>query len=161
MRKALPVGLAVLGLVTVFGAVDAQDGPAAPTESGVIASGPPFDLFVEITTGPNGAPVVSQIEFTLVQGGYYRFNVVCPDAVDDSTGFRFNVTDLLMNSHLRVISVGDIEFYMQGLTFREIQCDEAGTARFSFYPIRTGTYDMYIADHAEPPHEVIGTITVE
>jgi len=33
-------------------------------------------------------------------------------------------TDLLANSHLRVISVGDMEIYMQGLTFRALECDE-------------------------------------
>jgi hypothetical protein len=61
-------------------------------------------------------------------------------------GWRVEVTDLLSNSHLRVVSVGDIEIHLQGLTFRAIECDEVGSARFSFVPIRPGTYDLYVGN---------------
>jgi hypothetical protein len=134
---------------------------ALAQESGVIASGAPQDVFLEVTTGANGEPILSQEEFPLLLGGYYRFNFVCPDAKDDATGFHLEVTDLLANSHLRVISISDIEIYMQGLTFRAIECDEAGSARFSFHPMRRGVYDIYVRDHLDPPQEAFGRFVVE
>lgn len=135
----------------------AQDGPV----SGVIGSPPPIDVFMEVTTGANGEPVLSEDEFELVLGGYYRFNFVCPDAADDSTGFHLEVTDMLQNAHLRVISIGDIEVYMQGLSFNAIECDEVGSARFSFHPMRTGVYDIYVRDHSDPAQEAFGRFIVE
>ena len=113
---------------------------------GNLAAGPPVDIFLEITTGPNGEPVLSAREFKLITGGYYRFNINCPDVANDLVGWRVEVTDLLSNSHLRVVSVGDIEIHLQGLTFRAIECDEIGSARFSFVPIRPGTYDLYVGN---------------
>jgi hypothetical protein len=152
--------IAAIGGLALAGAVPAaaQDDPPV---SGQIVIGPPTDIVMEVTTGPDGGPVLSANEFALVLGGYYRFNFVCPDAVDDSTGFHLEVNDLLANSHLRVVTVGDIEIYMQGMTFRAIECDEAGSAKFSFHPMRRGEYDIYVRDHAEPPHEATGRFTVE
>jgi hypothetical protein len=120
--------------------------PAAPHAQvgGNLAAGPPLDLFVEIRTGADGEPVLSATEFKLVTGEYYRFNIDCPDVADDLAGWRIEVTDLLANSHLRLVSVGDIEIHLQGLTFRAIECDEIGRARFSFVPIRPGTYDLRV-----------------
>ncbi len=134
---------------------------ASAQESGVIASGAPQDIFLEVTTGQNGEPLLSQEEFPLVLGGYYRFNFVCPDAVDDATGFHLEVNDMLANAHLRVISVNDIEIYMQGMSFRAIECDEPGAARFSFHPMRRGVYDIYVRDHLDPPQEAFGRFVVE
>jgi len=130
-------------------------------EPGVIGSPPPEDIFLEVTTGENGEPIVSETEFLLAVGGYYRFNFVCPDAQDDSTGFHFEAPGLLENSHLRVVSVNDIEIYMQGLSFRAIECDEAGSARFSFHPMRTGVYDLLVRDHSDPPQQALGRFVVE
>jgi hypothetical protein len=131
-------------------------------ESGVIGSGAPVDLTLEVTAGLNGEPILSVDEFPLALGGYYRLNFVCPDQdLHDSTGFHLEVTDLLANSHLRVMSVGDIEFYMQGLTFRAIECDEGGAARFSFHPMRAGVYDIYVREHSDPPQEARGRFIVE
>jgi hypothetical protein len=113
---------------------------------GNLAAGPPIDIFVEITTSADGAPVLSQQAFELITGEYYRFNISCPDVKDDYTGWRIEVTELLANSHLRVVSVGDIEIHLQGLTFRAIECDEVGSARFSFVPIRPGTYDLQVGN---------------
>ena len=92
-------------------------------------------MFLEVTTGPNGEPILSADEYVLALGGHYRFNFVCPDASDDTTG-------LIANSHLRVYSVGYIELYLQGQTFRAIECDEAGAVRFSFHPMRAGVYGL-------------------
>lgn len=111
---------------------------------GNLAAYPPADIFLEITTGPNGEPVLSAQEFELTTGEYYRFNIDCPDVTDDLAGWRVEVTDLLSNSHLRLVSIGDVEIHLQGLTFRAIECDEIGSARFSFVPIRPGTYDLYV-----------------
>jgi hypothetical protein len=129
---------------------------------GVIAGGGPVDLWLEVTAGPNGEPILSANEFVLETGGYYRFNFVCPDPnIDDATGFHFEATGLIQNSHIRILSVGDIEFYMQGLTFRAIECDETGAARFSFHPMRSGVYDLYVRDHSDPPQEAFGLFIVE
>lgn len=160
MTRKLPLAVVfVLVLFLPVAAVHAQDGQAQ--ESGVIASPPPVDIFLEVTTGPNGEPVLSADEFELVTGGYYRFNFVCPDAKDDATGFHFEATELLANSHLRVYSVGDIELYLQGMSFRAIECDEPGSARFSFHPMRRGVYDLYVRDHSDPPQEAFGRFVVE
>ena len=45
----------------------------------------------------------------------------------------------------------DIEFYMQGLTFRAIECDDRGSARFSFHPMRKGVYPVIVTDKATSP----------
>lgn len=156
MKRPLVLASAILTLVLLAATVQAQD----PTP-GVIVVGPPEDIFLEVTTGPNGEPVLSADEFRLVTGSYYRFNFVCPDAQDDATGFHLEVTDLLANSHLRVVSVGDIEVYMQGMSFRALECDEIGTARFSFHPMRSGEYEIYVRDHSDPPQEAFGRFIVE
>jgi hypothetical protein len=135
MRAGLRTMVAALGLMTLPALSHAQVG-------GNLAAGPPVDIFVEISTDPDGEPVLSKEEFKLITGEYYRFNINCPDVADDLAGWRVEVTDLLANSHLRVVSVGDIEIHLQGLTFRAIECDEIGSARFSFVPIRPGTYDL-------------------
>jgi hypothetical protein len=151
--KKLLMHAAAIALLLLFITAQAQ-------EPGVIAAGAPQDIFLEVTTGPNGEPVLSADEFQLVTGGYYRFNFVCPDAQDDATGFHFEATALLANSHLRVVSVNDIEIHMQGLSFRAIECDEVGAARFSFHPIRAGTYELYVRDHSDPPQEAFGRFVV-
>lgn len=120
MSRLLVTALSALLLTqtTAFAQAPAQMTTPAPAQpqSGVIAAPPPVDIFMEVTTGPNGEPVLSKDEFDLVVGGYYRFNFVCPDAKDDATGFHFEANNLLENSHLRVVSIGDIEVYMQGLS---------------------------------------------
>lgn len=156
MRQLLPILCAVTLMAS--GSVLAQD---EGQESGVIGAPPPEELTLEVTTGSDGEPILSRDEFQLAVGGYYRFNFVCPDAENDATGFHFEATDLVENSHIRVLSVGDIEFYMQGLSFHAIECDEAGSARFSFHPMRSGVYDLYVRDHSDPPQEALGRFVVE
>lgn len=152
LKQMMTLALAAFGAAAV-----AQEGQV----SGQVGTGAPEDLFLEVTTGANGEPVLSAQEFRLAWGGYYRFNFVCPDAQDDSTGFHLESPDLMKNIHLRVVSVGDIEIYMQGLTFNAIECDEVGAARFSFHPMRAGTYDMLIRDHSDPPQAETVSIVVE
>ncbi len=154
MKKFLVPAVVAIGLLLL--SASAQD-----QESGVVGSPPPEDHFLHVTTGPNGEPVISANEFRFALGGYYRFNFVCPDAVDDASGFHFESEGLVMNSHIRVYSVGDIELYLQGQTFRAIQCDEAGAARFSFHPMRRGVYEFLVRDHSDPPQAEYGKFIVE
>jgi len=154
MKNNLHTVIAIMGLILLSLSAQAQ-------QSGVIAPPPAVDLFLEVTTGPKGEPVLSESEFKLVAGGYYRFNFVCPDVKDDERGFQFRATRLVANSHIRVFSVGNIELYLQGQTFRAIQCDEAGSARFSFHPMRKGVYEIDVADHSDPPQQALGKIVVD
>lgn len=151
LRKLLTAGVAAAAIAAVATPVPAQE----------IILGAPQDMFINVTTGTGGAPVVDVTEVVLALGGYYRFNLVCPDAQNDDTGFHFEMPELLANAHLRVISIGDIEVYMQGMSFRAIECDEAGAARFSFHPMRRGVYEIYIRDHLDPPQEAFVQVVVE
>ncbi|MGE3718586.1 MAG: hypothetical protein AB7G07_09325 [Bauldia sp.] len=150
-RKLLTAGVAAAAIAAVATPVLAQE----------IILGAPQDMFINVTTGTGGEPVVDVTEVVLALGGYYRFNLVCPDAQNDDTGFHFEMPELLANAHLRVISIGDIEVYMQGMSFRAIECDEAGAARFSFHPMRRGVYEIYIRDHLDPPQEAFVQVVVE
>lgn len=158
MRR-VALSMAALAMAIVSGAVPGQ----AQQQSGVIGSGAPEDVFLEVTKGPEGEPVLSAEEFVLANGGYYRFNVVCPDKLTSESGFHFEFPGLLENSHLRILSIGeaDIEFYMQGLTFRAIECDDRGSARFSFHPMRKGVYPVIVTDKSVPPQEASARIVVE
>lgn len=138
-------------------------GPAlAQQTSGQVGSGPPEDVFLEITTGTDGTPVITPADITLQHGGFYRLNVVCAHDPATDAGFHFEASDFVANTHIRVMSVGgtDIDFYMQGLTFRAIQCEDPGSARFSFHPMRKGGYPMLVRDQGTGT-EASGTITVE
>lgn len=151
-RKLMPAALAVL-LGTV---------PAVAQQSGVIGSPPPQDLMFEVRKGPDGGPVLSTDEFTIMLGAYYRFNFICADeGLTDDTGFHFEANDLLANSHLRVVSVGDMEIYLQGMAFRALECDEKASARFSFHAMRRGVYQIYVRDHSDPPKEAFARVVVE
>lgn len=138
-------------------------GPAlAQQSSAQLRIGPPEDVFLEITTGADGIPVITPADITLQNGGFYRLNVVCAHDPETDAGFHFDATDFVANTHIRVMSVGgtDIDFYMQGLTFRAIQCEDPGSARFSFHPMRRGAFTMLVRDEGTGG-EISGTITVE
>lgn len=151
LKKLLTTGVAAAGLFALTASTSAQE----------IILGAPVDIFLNVTTGATGQPTPDQTEIVLNLGAYYRLNLVCPDAQNDDTGFHFEMNDLLANSHLRVVSVQDIEIYMQGMSFRAIECDEAGAARFSFHPMRRGVYEIYIRDHLDPPQEAFVQVVVE
>ena len=53
---------------------------------------------------------------------------------------------LLNNAHLRLVTVGDIEIHLQGLSFNAIECDEIGSAHISFVPIKPGSYQLYVGN---------------
>jgi hypothetical protein len=146
----------------------------AQQQSGQLRTGPPEDIFLEVAFGDDGLLTLSQNEFHLAWGGYYRFNLECPAAgVENEAGIAFWAPDLWENSHLRIVSVSDprsgfqavpeINFHLQGLQIRQIDCEGLGlAARFSFYPIKKGTYDFTVQnDTVDPPQEVTGTFIVE
>ena len=45
-----------------------------------------------------------------------------------------------------MVTVGDIEVHLQGLSFNAIECDEIGSAHVSFVPIKPGTYPLYVGN---------------
>jgi hypothetical protein len=121
-------------------------GVSSAQVGGNLAQYPPQPVQVTITTGEDGSPLLSTKEIPLVTGRYYRLELHCPDVEDDLSGWRIEMPALLQNSHLRLVTVGDIEIHLQGLSFHAIECDEAGSAFVSFVPIRPGTYDLYVGN---------------
>ena len=93
------------------------------TESlGNLAQYPPMGVDLTISTTKEGYPSLVPSEIPLNTGQYYRLNINCPDVKDDLTGWRIEMPDLLRNSHLRLVTVGDIEIHLQGLSFNAIEC---------------------------------------
>jgi hypothetical protein len=153
----------------------AMNGALAQQVSGQVGSGPPEDIFLTITLGANGAGItLSETEFHLAWGGYYRFNLECPAAgVANEAGLSFSAPDLWTNSHIRLVSVSDprsgfqevpeINFHLQGLQLRMIDCEGMeAAARFSFFPMRKGTFEFVVLDDTVQPNvEVKGSFIVE
>ena len=110
---------------------------AAANESlGNLAQYPPERTKIKITTADNGTPLLQPEELVLNSGQYYRLTIDCPDVRDDLTGWRIEMPEFLNNAHLRLVTVGDIEVHLQGLSFNAIECDEIGAAHVSFVPIK-------------------------
>jgi hypothetical protein len=165
MKMAGGIAGAVLSLA-FSGAALAQQVP------GQVGSGAPEDVFLEVTLAPDGAITLSQSDFNLAWGGYYRFNLVCPEGLADGAGIGFYAPELLENSHVRILSVADtknpeldlqVNFYLQGRNFGKIECEGlAATPRFSFHPMRRGTYPFTIVNESvDPFREVMGQFIVE
>ena len=119
----------------------------AVTESlGNLAQYPPERTQITITTADNGAPQLQPDELVLSSGQYYRLTIDCPDVRDDLAGWRIEMPEFLNNAHLRLVTVGDIEVHLQGLSFNAIECDEVGAAHVSFVPIKPGVYPLYVGN---------------
>lgn len=121
-------------------AVAVAAAPAGAQVGGNLAALPAVEIRLEITTSPDGAPVLSQKEFNLITGDYYRMTLKS----DGKAVWRVEAPDLLQNSHLRIVTIAGIEVQLQSLVFRAIEFDAAGEAKFSFTPIKPGTYDLYV-----------------
>ncbi len=143
------IGLAALALA-MAGASHAQVG-------GNLAALPAVDIGLEITTRPDGAPTLSKSEFKLVTGEYYRLTLKS----DGEKVWRVEVPDLLQNSHLRVVTINDVEVHLQSLTFRALEFDEAGSASFAFTPIRPGRYQLYVGNDPYSVGRPIGEAGVQ
>ena len=116
-----------------------------PSQSlGNLAQYPPEPIGITITTADNGGPLLQPEELVFHSGQYYRLTIDCPDVRDDLTGWRIEMPEFLNNAHLRLVTVGDIEVHLQGLSFNAIECDEVGAAHVSFVPIKPGTYPLYV-----------------
>ncbi len=131
MRKLLAAAAVVVGLTA---------GTVATFAEGDLAGAPINELQLAIGTTPGEAPTISANEFQLVTGKYYRLNIAKTGEPD----WRLDVSDLLLNSHLRVVSINGIEVHLQGMAFRAIEFDEPGKASFSFTPIKTGTFPFTV-----------------
>ena len=113
---------------------------------GNLAKFPPETIEMTVTTELNGMPKLEPSYISLFVGNYYRLKINCPDVKDDLTGWRIEMPELLRNSHLRLVTVGDIEIHLQGLSFNAIECDEVGSAHVSFVPIKPGEFDLYVGN---------------
>ena len=119
---------------------------AAAESLGNLAQYPPEHIGLTISTGDSGSPELQPEELILNSGRYYRLTLDCPDVRDDLTGWRIEMTEFLNNAHLRLVTVGDIEVHLQGLSFNAIECDEIGLAHVSFVPIKPGVYPLYVGN---------------
>ena len=94
-----------------------------------------------MTVCPVSTPNAVFAKWTLL-----RLTISCPDVRDDLRGWRVEMAGLLNNAHLRLVTVGDIEIHLQGLSFNAIECDEIGSAHVSFVPIKPGSYQLYVGN---------------
>lgn len=167
MKKlARVIGVAIVS-IAMSGAAFAQQVP------GAVGSGPPEDFTIDLTRGADGALTVSPTEIHLALGGYYRMNLICPADVENESGYEFHAPEFLQNMHIRIVSVAtpvegqqrvpEVNFHMQGLNLRQIDCEGlGGAARISFHPMRAGTYDFTIVDDAvDPAVEHVGQFIVD
>ena len=121
--------------------------PNASAQSlGNLAQYPPTPTQLTITSSDGGYPIIEPTVIELDSGNYYRLTVSCPDVKGDLSGWRLEMPRLLNNAHLRLVSVGDMEIHLQGLSFNAIECDEMGSATISFVPIKPGSYEFYVGN---------------
>ena len=121
-------------------------GPSYTKSDGNLAQYPPIPIDIFVTTAQDGMPKLEPVEIQLQTAKYYRLNINCPDVKDDISGWRIEMPELLRNSHLRLVTVGDIEIHLQGMSFNAIECDEVGSAHVSFVPIKPGRYELYVGN---------------
>lgn len=142
--------LAALALLASASAPSAQ--PAGGT--------PPEDIQVEVSRSQAGI-ALSTGAITLKKGGYYRLNLACVAGEGGDPAFSFDASSLLRDAHLRILTVDAIEVYLQGLSFRAIQCEGAGAVSFSFYPMRAGDYAVAVVDQTDAAAPAALRVTVE
>ena len=130
--------------------------PLKAESGGNLAKYPPEEKDITISTSKDGYPKITPEEITLLTGKYYRLNIHCPDVRDDLTGWRIEMLEFLNNSHLRLVTVGDIEIHLQGLSFNAIECDEIGSVHVSLVPIKPGSYQLYVGNVPSAVNRPIG-----
>tara|TARA_Y100001970_G_scaffold256310_1_gene333910 strand:- start:69 stop:569 length:501 start_codon:yes stop_codon:yes gene_type:complete len=130
--------------------------PLKAESGGNLAKYPPEEKDITISTSKDGYPKITPEEITLLTGKYYRLNIHCPDVRDDLTGWRLEMLEFLNNSHLRLVTVGDIEIHLQGLSFNAIECDEIGSVHVSLVPIKPGSYQLYVGNVPSAVNRPIG-----
>ncbi len=120
--------------------------PAWAQSLGNLAKYPPTKKRLTISTAADGMPRLQPQTIKLQSGRYYRLKIDCPDVQGDLSGWRIEMRALLNNAHLRLVTIGDIEVHLQGLSFNAIECDEVGAAEVSFVPIKPGNYKFYVGN---------------
>jgi hypothetical protein len=138
--------VSVFWLVTAIALTGAATHDVGAQSLGNLAQYPPKGIDLTIETAPDGMPIIQPMDIQLQAGNYYRLNIHCPDVRDDLTGWRIEMPELLNNAHLRLVTIGDIEVHLQGLSFNAIECDEAGSAHVSFVPIKPGSFPFYVGN---------------
>lgn len=135
--------------------------PAQAQVGGNLAAYPPIDVRIDITTGPEGKPVLTPARLEMTTGDYYRLTFSSDgegeDARGDPLARRVELNEFLANIHLRILTISGIEVHLQGMSFRAIELDEKGEASFTFTPIRPGEYQVYVGPNpfglGHPPGE--------
>ncbi|MBL6719347.1 MAG: hypothetical protein ISQ02_11940 [Pseudomonadales bacterium] len=113
---------------------------------GNLAQYPPTRVQLTVTTTAEGMPKLEPARLSLESGHYYRLSIACPDVQGDLSGWRIEMQEFLRNAHLRLVTIGDIEVHLQGLSFHAIECDEIGSADISVVPIKPGTFPLYVGN---------------
>ncbi len=168
MNKMVGVVAGVLVSLAISGAATAQQ------QSGQVGTGAPEDIFLTLTLDADKNLTVSQNEFHLAWGGYYRLNMECPDSGPvNEASIAFASPGLWQNSHLRLASVSErasgyqqveeINFHIQGEQLRLMECEGLPLdVRFSFYPMKKGTYPFTLLNSTvKPAVEMTGKFIVE
>ena len=124
------------------------------------AGGPPKDIAITVSRSADGI-ALSDDAITLAVGKYYRLGFSCVASEAGDPAISFDTSPLLRDVHLRILTVDAIEVYLQGLSFRALQCEGAGSVRFSFYPMRAGDYEVTIADQTDDAVRSSLRVTVE
>ena len=135
--------------------------PATAQVGGNLAQYPAEDIRIDITTGPEGVPVLSTNRLNLITGEYYRLTFSSDGKGQDAQGNpharRVELNEFLANIHMRILTISGIEVHLQGMSFRAIELDEKGEASFTFTPIRPGDYQVYVGPNpfglGHPPGE--------
>lgn len=128
MRKYIMALVAAAGIAML---------PAAAQAEGDLAGPPSTPIELNII---GNVPELSQDTIELETGVYYRL-IITSDGVEE---FMFQAESLLRNSHIRLVVINDIEIHMQGMLFRGIEFDDAGTVWFSFVVLRPGDYEFTV-----------------
>ncbi|MBI4923517.1 MAG: hypothetical protein HY834_17395 [Devosia nanyangense] len=89
----------------------------------------------------------SETEYQLETGQYYRLEI----SSDGSDEIDFAMPELLRNSWINQVSVGEVSISLAG--FDEISFGDEETVEISFVPVRPGEYDFYV-----PGYETRGLI---
>src|SRR5689334_21682723 len=112
MKRTASVIACALISFAIVGPATAQD----KQQSGQVGSGPPEDVYLDVTLGDDGAVTLSQSEFHFAWGGYYRFNLVCPTSgVENEAGIAFNAPTFWPDTHIRIVSVADTSSHEQAV----------------------------------------------
>ncbi|RFC63525.1 hypothetical protein DYI37_10930 [Fulvimarina endophytica] len=149
MAFVRPIALALTAHLALVSA-----GHAQPT------GGPPSDVDIQASATPEGI-VLSPATIELTRGEYYRLNLACRPDQDGDPSLAFDLADFVRDLHLRVLTVDTIEVYLQGLSFRALQCEGEGKVSFSFYPMRAGDYEVQVTDQTEALEPAALSISVE